>query len=267
MIAAILAEPYPGFEAPDPAKEFGPEPLWSFALFGLEFGITRLTLVSWFASLVLLAFLVAAARKPKIVPGKLQFAGESVYGFVRQGIARDVIGPNGIKYAPFLATFFVFILVQNVMGIFPLAMIPATGSYALPLIMALIVYVFYLGAGIKHQGLVTSLKNLAIVPGVPPAMHVILAPLELLQKLIVRPFTLSVRLFANMFAGHLLLTVFILGGVYMFSQPHLLLKILSPTSLLMALAMTFFELLVQLLQAYVFTILAATYIEESVNGH
>ena len=267
MIAAILAESYPGFEAPDPAHEFSPEPLWSFSLFGLDFGITRVTLVGWFASILLLAFLIAATRKPKIVPGKMQFLGESLYGFIRKGIARDVIGPNGIKYAPFLATFFVFILFQNVMGIFPLAMIPATGAYTLPLIMALIVYVFYLGAGIKHQGFATSMKNLAIIPGVPPAMHVLLAPLEILQKLVIRPFTLSVRLFANMFAGHLLLAVFILGGVYMFSQPHLLLKILSPASFAMALAMTFFELLVQVLQAYVFTILAATYIEESVNGH
>lgn len=266
MIAAILAESYPGFEAPDPAHEFAPEPIWSFSLFGLEFDITRLTLVSWFASIVLLIFLLAAARKPKIVPGKLQFLGESLYGFIRQGIARDVIGPNGIKYAPFLATFFVFILIQNVMGIFPLSMIPATGAYSLPLVLALIVYVFYIGVGIKHQGLATYAKNLAIVPGVPPAMHIILVPLELLQKLVVRPFTLSVRLFANMFAGHLLLAVFILGGVYMASQPHLLLKILSPTSFVMALAMTFFELLVELLQAYVFTLLAATYIEESASG-
>lgn len=266
MTAAILAAPYPGFEAPSPAHEFAPDPIWTFNLFGLDFAITRLTLISWFASLLLLAFLIAASRSPKVVPGKLQFAGESIYGFIRQGIARDVIGPNGIKYAPFLATFFVFILINNVMGIFPLAMIPPTGAYSLPLILALCVYVFYIGVGIKNQGLGTYAKNLAIVPGVPPAMHLILIPLELLQKLVVRPFTLSVRLFANMFAGHLLLTTFILGGVYMAAQPHLLLKILSPTSFLMALAMTFFELLVELLQAYVFTLLAATYIEESASG-
>lgn len=266
MNAAILAEPYPGFVAPDPAHEFAPEPIWSFALFGMDFGITRLNLVSWFAAIVMLIFLVGAARKPKVVPGKLQFAGESLYGFIRQGIARDVIGPNGIKYAPFLATFFVFIMFQNLMGIFPLAMIPATGSYSLPLILSLIVYVFYIGVGIKNQGFFTYLKNLAIVPGVPPAMHIILIPLELLQKLIVRPFTLSVRLLANMFAGHLLLAVFILGGVYMASQPNLLLKILSPAGFVMALGMTFFELLIQVLQAYVFTLLAATYIEESASG-
>ncbi|WP_106849459.1 F0F1 ATP synthase subunit A [Blastococcus sp. Marseille-P5729] len=266
MIAAILAAPYPGFEAPDPAHEFSPEPIWSFNLFGLDFAINRLTVLSWFASLLLLVFLVAASRKPKIVPGKLQFAGEGFYGFIRNGIARDVIGPNGIKYAPFLATFFVFILFHNLMGIFPLAMIPPTGSYGLPLILALIVLLFYIGVGIKNQGLGTYLKNLAIVPGVPPAMHVILIPLEILQKLIIRPFTLSVRLLANMFAGHLLLTVFILGGVYMLSQPAMLLKILSPAAFLMALAMTFFELMIQTLQAYVFTLLAATYIEESASG-
>ena len=90
--------------------------------------------------------------------------------------------------------------------------------------------------------------------------------MEVFQKLVTRPFTLAVRLFANMFAGHLLIVVFSLGAIYMMSQPHLTLKLLSPFALLLAFGMVFFELLVEALQAYVFTLLAATYLEEATSG-
>ncbi|WP_208378853.1 F0F1 ATP synthase subunit A [Cumulibacter soli] len=269
MIAAVLAQqPYPGFEAPDPAHEFNPTPIWEFTLAGIEFAITRITLINWLAVIVVLGFFIAASRKPKVVPGKLQFAGESVYGFVRGSIARDVIGPEGIKFAPYLATFFVFVFANNVMGIIPFAQVAPTAKFAIPLFLAIIVYVWYIGLGIMRQGFFTYFKNLVYIPGVPWPLHFMLIPIEIFQKLLSRPFTLAVRLFANMFAGHLLLVVFALGGIYMASQPHLTLKLLSPFSFALAIAMAFFELLVQFLQAYVFTLLAATYLQESVSdGH
>jgi F-type H+-transporting ATPase subunit a len=265
LTAAILAAAYPGFEPPS-IGEFYPEPIWQFSIAGVDFAITRITLIGWFAILVMFAFLIAASRKPKVVPGKLQFAGESIYGFVRNGIARDVIGPGGVKFAPYLASFFVFILFNNIMGIIPLAQIAPTSKFAIPLILALMAYVTYLGLGIKRQGFVTYFKNLVFIPGVPWPLHFMLIPIEIFQKLISRPFTLAVRLFANMFAGHLLLVVFSLGGIYMLSQPFLTLKLLSPLSFALALGMTFFEILVQVLQAYVFTLLVSTFIEESMSG-
>lgn len=267
MIAAVLAEkPYPGFQAPDPNHEFYPTPLASWNLFGIEFEITRITLINWIAVLLVLGFFIAASRKPKVVPTKLQFAGESIYGFVRGSIARDVIGPEGIKFAPYLATFFVFVLANNVMGIIPFAQVAPTAKFAIPLFLALMVYIWYIGLGIKRQGLLTYFKNLVYIPGVPWPLHFLLIPIEIFSKLLSRPFTLAVRLFANMFAGHLLLVVFALGGIYMASQPHLTLKLLSPFSFLLAIAMTFFELLVEFLQAYVFTLLTATYLQESTSG-
>lgn len=268
MNAAVLAAPYPGFEPPDPTHEFNPTPLWDFSIAGVEFAITRITLINWVAILAVVTLFVAASRKPKIVPGKLQFVGESAYGFVRGSIARDVIGSHGVKYAPLLASFFFFILANNIMGIIPFAQVAPTGKFALPLLLSLIVYVWFIGVGIKHQGLLTYFKNLVFIPGVPWPLYFMLIPIEAAQKLVFRPFTLAVRLFANMFAGHLLIVVFALGGIYMLSQPAIGLKLLSPFALVFALGMVFFELLVQVLQAYVFTLLAATYLEEaSGSGH
>ncbi len=268
MLAAVLADsPAPGFEAPDPAHEFNPTPLAEFSLAGIDFAITRITLINWLACALVIFFLVAASRRPKIVPGKLQFAGESIYGFIRGGIARDVIGPDGIKFAPFLATFFMFILANNIMGIVPFAQIPPTSKFAIPLFLAAIVYITYIAVGIKRQGLGTYFKNLVYVADAPMALQPLMIPLEIFQKLVSRPFTLAVRLFANMFAGHLLLVVFMLGTTYMlFTADDWQLKVLSPAPFVMSIAMTFFEILVQVLQAYVFTLLTATYLQESLSG-
>ena len=159
-----------------------------------------------------------------------------------------------------------FILANNMMGIIPFAQLAPTGKFALPLMLTAIVYIWYLGVGIKYQGFFTYFKNLVFIPGVPWPLYIMLIPMEAFQKLITRPFTLAVRLFANMFAGHLLLAVFSLGAVYMLAQPHLTLKLLSPFAFLLAFGMVFFELLVEALQAYVFTLLAATYLEEATSG-
>ncbi len=100
--SSVLAAEGEGFEAPT-VEEFYPEPLWEFALLGIDFEITRITLILWIATAAMIAFMVAAVRKPSIVPGKLQYIGESGYSLVRDGIARDVVGPKGLPFAPFLA--------------------------------------------------------------------------------------------------------------------------------------------------------------------
>ena len=112
----------PGFEAPG-LEAFYPEPLWHFSVLGVDFEITRITLILWIATVAIIAFLVATVRKPSIVPSKLQFLGESGYSLVRDGIARDVVGPKGIPFAPFLAALFFFILANNQMSIVPFAQI------------------------------------------------------------------------------------------------------------------------------------------------
>lgn len=252
-----------GFEAPTIA-EFYPEPLAEFQVFGIDFAITRITLISWIATAAILALLLLAVRKPSIVPGKMQFLGESGYSLVRDGIARDVVGPKGLPFAPFLASLFFFILANNAMSIIPFAQISPNSKFALPLVLAVIVWVIYNWVGIREQGAARYFKDAAVPPGVPVGALILVTPIELLQVFVIRPFTLAVRLFANMFAGHMLLVVFSLGTVYLLTVGNFSV-IFSPFAFLMALAMTFFEVLVIILQAYVFTVLTATYLNGAVE--
>ena len=252
-----------GFQAPT-IEEFYPEPLFSFSLLGADFEFTRITLIMFIATAAILALLVATARKPSIVPGKMQFIGESGYSLVRDGIARDVVGPKGLPFAPFLASLFFFILANNAMSIIPFFQISPMSKFAFPLVLAVIVWVLYNWIGIREQGAAKYFKDAAIPPGVPIAALVLVTPIELLQVFVIRPFTLAVRLFANMFAGHMLLVVFSLGAAYLITAGGIY-PVFGVASFLMALVMTFFELLVIILQAYVFTVLTATYLNGAVE--
>ena len=252
-----------GFQAPTVA-EFYPEPIAEFSIAGIAFEITRITLISWVATAAILAFLVLASRKASIVPSRLQYLGESGYSLVRDGIARDVIGPKGLPFAPFLAALFFFILANNAMSIVPLAQISPMSKFAFPLVLAVIVWVLYNWVGIREQGAARYFKDAAVPPGVPVAALILVTPIELLQVFVIRPFTLAVRLFANMFAGHMLLAVFALGTVYLLQVGNFS-AVFSIGAFAMALAMTFFELLVIVLQAYVFTVLTATYLNGAVE--
>ena len=253
-----------GFQAPG-LSEFYPEVVASFSLLGIDFEITRITIILWVATLAMVAFLVATVRNPQIVPGKLQFAGEAGYSLVRDGIARDVVGPRGLPFAPFLASLFFFILANNLMAIIPFAQISPMSKFAFPLVLAAICWVLYIYIGIREQGAGKYFKDILFLPGVPKPMYILVTPIEVLQNFIVRPFTLAVRLFANMFAGHMLLVVFSLGAVYLFSRDNFSF-VFGPISVLMAIVMTFFELLVIFLQAYVFTVLMGTYLNGSIEA-
>ena len=253
-----------GFQAPG-LSEFYPEPIAEFSLLGVDFEITRITLILWVATLAIAVFLFLASRNAKIVPGKLQFVGEAGYSLVRDGIARDVVGPRGLPFAPFLASLFFFILANNLMAIVPFAQISPMSKFAFPVVLAVICWVVYIYIGIREQGAGKYFKDILFLPGVPKPMYILVTPIEILQNFIVRPFTLAVRLFANMFAGHMLLVVFSLGAVYLFQVGNFSV-IFGPVSALMAIVMTFFELLVIFLQAYVFTILMGTYLNGSIEA-
>ncbi len=253
-----------GFQAPG-LGEFYPTPVAEFSLLGVDFSITRITIILWVATALMLAFVIATVRKPQIVPGKLQFIGESGYSLVRDGIARDVVGPKGIPFAPFLAALFFFILANNLMAIVPFAQISPMSRFAFPLVLAAICWVIYIYIGIREQGVGRYFKDILFLPGVPKPMYILVTPIEILQNFVVRPFTLAVRLFANMFAGHMLLVVFSLGAVYLFSRDNFSI-VFGPISALMAIVMTFFELLVIFLQAYVFTVLMGTYLNGSIEA-
>lgn len=224
--------------------------------------------ISWFTKPILLVFLsviiisvffILSSRKAAMVPSKLQFAGESVYGFVRDGLAKDVLGPEFMRFVPYLFTLFTFVLVNNWFGIVPMLQFPSFSRVGFAYALAIITYLVYHFVGVKRVGLGHYLKGIAFMPGVPKPIYVLLTPIELATFFVVRPFTLGLRLFANMFAGHLLLLVFILGGEHL-AQGALGLKLVSPFAFTMGIALTFFEFMVQCLQAYIFTLLTALYI-------
>jgi F-type H+-transporting ATPase subunit a len=248
----------PGFCSPT-VLEFFPKPFAEFDLGPAHFALTRITVISWIATLAILVFFVMSVRRPQLVPAKLQWAGEAAYSFVRDGIAREVIGKEGLRFAPYLAAVFFFILANNVMGIIPLAQLSPNAKIALPAVLAGLTYILFNWVGIRQQGLATYIKGIAFPPGVPKAMYVLITPIEIASTLVFRPLTLAIRLFANMFAGHLLLVIFALGTVYLLQVGNFSV-VFAPVSFVMAIIMTFFELLVQVLQAYVFTVLTATYL-------
>ena len=252
----------PGFQQEHPVGtgSFVFKSFTDFTLFGVDFHITRIITMLLFGVLLISLFFVLAFRRPTLVPGKLQFAGEAVYDFVRNGIAREVIGPEaGIRFAPYLTTLFCFIFLMNLYEILPLAQVPVNSRIAFPAVLAVISLVLFNFIGIRKQGLFRYLKEIAFPPGVPLWIYPLLTPIELVSTLIVRPFTLAVRLFANMFAGHLLLLVFIGGALYMTGQGGFQIGF-GAVAFIMSIVLTFFELLVIALQAYVFVTLTAVYV-------
>jgi F-type H+-transporting ATPase subunit a len=230
-----------------------------------SFAFTKPMLLALVSCAVVVGLFWLAFAKPKVVPGKLQNLGEMGIEFVQHQILRPMMGKRGDSYLPFLVSLFFFIWLMNLMEIIPVAQLPAMSQIAFPGALMLMVYVTYTYQGIKNQGLGGYFRNM-IPRGVPAGILVILAPVEILQYIIVRPFTLAVRLFANMFAGHILLLVFTLATWYLFSLSIGLL--FSATSFILTIVLTAFEMLIQALQAYIFTILTAQYIGGSLEaGH
>jgi len=220
---------------------------------------TKITVMVWVSAALIMIFFLLAYRNPKLVPTKAQWIAESAYGFVRNSIAVDMLGTRGVRFAPYLTTLLLFILFNNLWGIFPFIQISPNSHIAFPAFLALISYVIFNYVGIKKFGFRKYLRN-SLIPPAPWFVLPILIPIEFFSTFLVRPFSLAVRLFANMFAGHMLLLVFTLGGFAMLNANALLAPI-SVLSWVMTVALTLLEALVIVLQAYVFTVLTASYIQ------
>ncbi|MGN6087737.1 MAG: F0F1 ATP synthase subunit A [Actinomycetales bacterium] len=222
---------------------------------------TKPTLLLVLSSLIVIAFFVAATRRMSVVPGKLQFAGEEAYGFVRNGIARDVIGSHDfLKFLPYLFALFYFLLVNNIYGVIPVLQFPTMSKPGTPYLLAIITWAIFNVVGIRKHGFGGYLKQMTLPPGIPGWVKPLIAVIEFFSTVIVRPLTLSLRLFANMFAGHLILLVFVTGGEYLLLHSSAALKPAGVLSWVLAIVLTFFEALVEFLQAYIFTLLTALYI-------
>jgi F-type H+-transporting ATPase subunit a len=241
-----------GFPAPG-AEIFLFDEIARLTIGNLEFHITKVTILLFLCVFLILGFFIYAFRRPQLVPRGSQNVGEMGYLFIRDGIARDIIGKDGDRFVPFLMAFFFLVWLSNFMGIVPGAQIPVTSIFAMPVAFAIIVYITWVPLGVYKQGFGGFFGGMLFPPGVPKAMYVLLTPLEFLSNLIVRPATHAIRLFANMFAGHLLIAsvIGILG---------------SAASFTVAIALTGFEALIQFLQAYIFTLLTAVYISGALHA-
>ena len=246
-----------GFTPPGPS-DFNLPPV-----FGGQPGLfTKPQLLLVISAIVVFGFFVLTSRKAAMVPSKAQYAGEQAYGFVRNSIARDVIGSQDfLRFVPWLVATFFFVLLNNVFAIVPFVQFPSFSRVSFAYGLAALVWILYNGLGVAKHGLGGYLKHVCVPGGVTGPILFLIAPLEFVSTVVVRPFTLALRLFANMFAGHLLLILFTLGGEYLLVEAgKVLYKPVGVVALILAVAISFLELLVQFLQAYVFTLLTAMYI-------
>jgi F-type H+-transporting ATPase subunit a len=208
------------------------------------------------------ALFVVAAIRPSLVPRGVRNLVEVVVDFVRNQIALEVIGREGLTWVPFLTSVFAFILIGNLFGIVPGIQFPVNGRMAIPAFMAVLVWVLFIVTGLRAQG-PAYFKNALFPPGVPVGMYILLTPIELVSTFVLRPFTLSVRLLANMMAGHLILAIFFLGTAYLLAQPATI--PFAVPAFALSIALIGFEILVAVLQAYIFTILTAVYIGGAIH--
>jgi F-type H+-transporting ATPase subunit a len=229
--------------------------------------VNKTALMAFISTAICIGLFFVGSRKKKMVPTGLQNAAEMGYETVENMIAVEVMGEEtGRKWAPFLATLFFWIFFINIWSTVPFVYFPATSRIAIPIFLALQTWVIFIFTGFKHQG-VGYIKNSLFPPGVPKALYILVTPIEFVSKVFVRPFSLAVRLFANMTAGHVLLAIFAIMTSQLFLAHNsgvfqIPLGILPFFALV---AMTAFEFLVAVLQAYIFTILTAVYVNESVH--
>lgn len=242
--------------------EFQPPGAGDFDLPPIFLGITKPMLLLVLSAIIVAVFFLMASRRLKIVPSKFTFVAESVYDFGRNNLARDLIGSKDFApYVPLIVTMFTFILVNNIFGIIPLIQFPTMAHIGFPLALSvLIVYPLWHYVGIRRHGFVGHIKHQLVPPGVPLPVLFLLVPVEAFVKFFMNPLTHAIRVFAAMFAGHLILIVFTLAGEFLLLEASGAVKGVSVVSWAFAIAMTFVEALIQVLQAFIFALLAANYI-------
>jgi len=236
-------------------EEFEVHSLIEWRLFGLDLSITKAVIMLWIACAVVFLLVWLASRRMKLVPSGMQNLMEACVEFVRKNMIIEIMGKEGLPYFPFIATIFLFVLVSNLLGLIP-GSYTATSKTGTTGAWALIVFIAYHAIGIKKQGFLKYFKSF-VPSGIPVAMLILMLPIEIVSHL-ARPFSLAVRLFANMLAGHMVIAVFtfmaITAGWYMKWLPFAGVVI-----------MNLFEIFVGFIQAYIFAILAAIYISGAIH--
>ncbi|MDO5629763.1 MAG: F0F1 ATP synthase subunit A [Mobilicoccus sp.] len=246
-----------GFTPPGPADFW--LPMWGegWLLFTRPMGVALIITV------ILMGVLWMMTRNASAVPTKGQFVFEYIYDFVRNGIGQDIIGSKEFRrFVPLLLSLFLFIWFTNLAGVITPFMMPVSARIGFPLALVLVAFLTYHYVGVRKHGPVGYIKNM-VPAGLPGWITPAILLLELITNFITRPLTLTLRLFGTMFAGHMLLALFVLGGEYMISTGQIFLVLSGVGSLLMGVLVVLFEILIQSLQAYIFALLTASYIGDA----
>ena len=263
-VLASVSTP-PGGYVPPSIEEFFYDPLFGSGVFA----VNRIVLMMLLMTGLLCLLFGVGFRKPQVVPRGLQNVLETGTEFVRVQIGDEVIGKEASRrFSPYLTALFFFILAFNITAIIPGLNMPINGLAAVPLIMAVVTWVIYNVQGVKAQGLGPYIKGSLFPPGIPKAIYVLVTPIELISTFILRPITLFIRLLANMLAGHLILGLFYSASTYLFlgyQDGRAWTAVFGLGSFAGAIAFTFFEALVAVLQAYIFTLLTAVYLAGSLE--
>jgi len=256
-------------DATNPIKQFEIHPVAEFSVGGLDLSFTNSSYFMVVATLMVAGLLSMAMSRRALVPGRAQSVAELLYEFVA-GMIRSTAGSDGLKFFPFVFTLFAFILMGNMLGMLPY--FPAPGLHGFTFTSHLIVTVglamtvmtIVIGYGIWKNGF--KFLKLFVPSGVPAPLYLIVTPIEIISFLS-RPVSLSVRLFANMLAGHILLKVFA-GFIVMLGAAGAGWAVVGVLPFFMVVALTALELLVAFLQAYVFAVLTCIYLSDALHpGH
>ena len=232
---------------------------------GTPFAINRIILVRIIATIIMLVVLGVTASRVKLIPGRWQGAVEWLIEFVRDQIVYQVMGElRGKRYVPMITTVFCTLLVFNLCGLIPGFNIAASATITLPLVFAMWCFCQYWIAGIREKGLGGFLKDELFPKGVPVPIYILLTPIQILELLVIRPVSLTLRLFANMVAGHITVAVCLAATQWFLIEiPNKLWSILGVGTLAAGLIMTLFEIMVAALQAFIFAMLTTAYINMS----
>lgn len=241
-----------------PLDQFQIKPIVPIEIAGLNLAFTNSALWMTLAVAAATFFLVSAASGARIVPGRMQSAAEVLYEFIA-GMVRENVGDEGKRYFPFFFTLFMFVLFGNLAGMIP-GSFTFTSHIVVTFTMALIIFLVITAIGIARHG--THFFSLFFPHGAPLATAPILIPIEVVSYLS-RPVSLSVRLFANMTVGHIILKIF--AGFVISLGAFFVLPGVVPFSVLVGI--TALEFFIAALQAYIFTILSCIYLNDAINLH
>ena len=232
---------------------------------GTPFEINRIIMVRLIAVAIMLVLFYLGLRKARRVPTRGQSIAEMALDFVRVQIVDQILGEKlGRRYLPLMASIFFGIIAMNLTGIIPGLNMAGTALIGMPLVLGVIAYVTFIYAGIKEVGAGKFFKNALLPSGVPWPVYIILTPVEFINIFIVRPISLALRLLLNMMVGHLLLVLCFSATHFFFFTADGWFSLFGVGTLVGGFIFTLVELLVAVLQAYVFTLLTSVYIQQAV---